>query len=40
MPGPDQNADAKVAHDMGVAGAVAPGATVVVYFAPNYERVH
>lgn len=35
MPGPDPNADGEVALDIEVAGAIAPGAQIAVYFAPN-----
>ena len=35
---PGGDADAEVALDIEVTGAVAPGATVVVYFAPNSDR--
>ena len=38
VPGPDANADGEVALDIEVAGAVAPEATIVVYFAPNTDR--
>lgn len=34
-PGPDPNADGEVMLDIEVAGAVAPGARIAVYFAPN-----
>ena len=34
-PGKNPNADGEVALDIQVAGAVAPGATIAVYFAPN-----
>src|SRR5208337_2788620 len=34
-PGDPQNADGEVALDIEVAGAVAPKAKIVVYFAPN-----
>lgn len=34
-PGVDTNADGEVALDIQVAGAVAPGAKIAVYFAPN-----
>ncbi len=36
-PGPDQNADGEVTLDIEVAGAVAPGAKIAVYFAPNTD---
>jgi kumamolisin len=35
MPGPDPGADGEVMLDIEVAGAVAPGARIAVYFAPN-----
>ncbi|PWT82303.1 MAG: peptidase S53 [Acidobacteria bacterium] len=35
LPGPDPDADGEVALDIQVAGSVAPGATIAVYFAPN-----
>src|SRR5208283_6039508 len=35
LPGPDPNADGEVPLDIEVAGAVAPGAKIAVYFAPN-----
>jgi len=34
-PTPDDGSDAEVALDIQVAGGVAPGATIAVYFAPN-----
>lgn len=34
-PGPDPNSDGEVALDIQVAGGVAPGAKIAVYFAPN-----
>jgi kumamolisin len=37
-PGSDSDADGEVALDIEVAGAVAPGAKIVVYFAPFTER--
>src|SRR5262249_22266410 len=37
-PGTDQNADGEVMLDVEVAGAVAPGAKFVVYFAPNTDQ--
>ena len=37
-PGTDQNADGEVMLDIEVAGAVAPGAKFVVYFAPNTDQ--
>lgn len=37
-PGVDRGADTEVALDIEVAGAVAPGATIVVYFAPNTSQ--
>ncbi|MBA2678980.1 MAG: S8/S53 family peptidase [Ktedonobacteraceae bacterium] len=36
-PGIDSGADEEVTLDIEVAGAVAPGATIAVYFAPNTE---
>jgi kumamolisin len=38
QPGADQNADGEVMLDIEVAGAVAPGANIVVYFAPNTDQ--
>ena len=38
MPGPDPNADGEVMLDIEVAGAVAPGAQLAVYFAPNTDQ--
>jgi kumamolisin len=38
MPGPDPNADGEVMLDIQVAGAVAPGANIAVYFAPNTDQ--
>ncbi|HYP66888.1 MAG TPA: S53 family peptidase [Thiobacillaceae bacterium] len=38
MPGPDPNADGEVMLDIEVAGAVAPGAQIAVYFAPNTDQ--
>jgi kumamolisin len=38
MPGPDQNADGEVTLDIEVAGAIAPGAKIAVYFAPNTSQ--
>lgn len=38
VPGPDPNADGEVTLDIEVAGAVAPGAKIAVYFAPNTSR--
>jgi len=35
VPGPDPGGDDEVTLDIEVAGAVAPGATIAVYFAPN-----
>jgi len=35
VPGPDPGSDGEVTLDIEVAGAVAPGATIAVYFAPN-----
>ena len=37
-PGADQNADGEVMLDIEVVGAVAPGAEIVVYFAPNTDQ--
>ena len=37
-PGVDQNADGEVMLDVEVAGAVAHGARIVVYFAPNTDQ--
>ncbi len=37
-PGPDPNADGEVMLDIEVAGAVAPGASIAVYFAPNTDQ--
>lgn len=37
-PGVDQNADGEVMLDIEVSGAVAPGANIVVYFAPNTDQ--
>jgi kumamolisin len=37
MPGPDSGSDGEVMLDIEVAGAVAPGASIVVYFAPNTD---
>jgi kumamolisin len=37
-PGKDPNADGEVMLDIEVAGAVAPGANIVVYFADNTDR--
>jgi kumamolisin len=37
-PGTDQNADGEVMLDVEVVGAVAPGANIVVYFAPNTDQ--
>jgi len=37
-PGVDTNADGEVMLDIEVAGAVAPGAHIVVYFAPNTDQ--
>jgi kumamolisin len=37
MPGPDSGADGEVMLDIEVAGAVAPGASIAVYFAPNTD---
>jgi len=38
VPGPDPNADGEVMLDIEVAGAVAPGANIAVYFAPNTDQ--
>ena len=35
VPGPDPDSDGEVTLDIEVAGAVAPGASIAVYFAPN-----
>jgi kumamolisin len=37
-PGTDQNADGEVMLDIEVVGAVAPDATIIVYFAPNTDQ--
>jgi kumamolisin len=37
-PGTDPNADGEVMLDIEVVGAVAPGARIVVYFAPNTDQ--
>jgi kumamolisin len=37
-PGADRNADGEVMLDIEVIGAVAPGAKIVVYFAPNTDQ--
>ncbi|MBV8729654.1 MAG: S53 family peptidase, partial [Acidobacteriia bacterium] len=37
-PGADQNSDGEVMLDIEVAGSVAPGAHIVVYFAPNTDQ--
>ncbi len=37
-PGADPNSDGEVMLDIEVAGAVAPGAHIVVYFAPNTDQ--
>lgn len=37
-PGVDKNADGEVMLDIEVAGGVAPGARIVVYFAPNTDQ--
>jgi kumamolisin len=37
-PGQDQNADVEVMLDAEIAGAVAPGASIVMYFAPNTDQ--
>src|SRR6185312_9948030 len=36
-PGTDTNADGEVMLDIEVIGAIAPGASIVVYFAPNTD---
>jgi len=38
QPGVDQDSDAEVMLDIEVSGAVAPGAHIVVYFAPNTDQ--
>ncbi len=38
QPGVDDNADGEVMLDIEVAASVAPGARIVVYFAPNTDR--
>jgi kumamolisin len=38
QPGKDPNSDGEVLLDIEVAGSVAPGATQVVYFAPNTDQ--
>jgi len=37
-PGPDPNADGEVTLDIEVAGAIAPGAKIAVYFTPNTSQ--
>ena len=37
-PGPDPNSDGEVTLDIEVAGAIAPGAKIAVYFAPNTSQ--
>lgn len=37
-PGVDRNADGEVMLDLEVVGSIAPGAEIVVYFAPNTDR--
>ncbi len=37
-PGQDTNADGEVMLDIEVVGAVAPGAAIAVYFAPNTDH--
>jgi kumamolisin len=37
-PGQDQNADVEVMLDAEIAGAVAPGARIAMYFAPNTDQ--
>jgi kumamolisin len=38
MPGPDPNSDGMVTLDIEVVGAIAPGAKIAVYFAPNTSQ--
>jgi kumamolisin len=38
QPGVDKNSDGEVMLDIEVAGSVAPGARIVVYFAPNTDQ--
>jgi kumamolisin len=38
QPGVDQDSDGEVMLDIEVAGSVAPGANIVVYFAPNTDQ--
>jgi kumamolisin len=38
QPGTDQDSDGEVMLDIEVAGAVAPGANIVVYFTPNTDQ--
>lgn len=38
QPGVDQNSDGEVMLDIEVSGSVAPGARIVVYFAPNTDQ--
>jgi kumamolisin len=38
QPGTDQDSDGEVMLDIEVVGAVAPGANIVVYFAPNTDQ--
>jgi kumamolisin len=38
QPGTDQDSDGEVMLDIEVAGSVAPGANIVVYFAPNTDQ--
>jgi kumamolisin len=38
QPGTDTNSDGEVMLDIEVAGSIAPGATIVVYFAPNTDQ--
>jgi kumamolisin len=38
MPGPDPSSDGEVTLDIEVAGAIAPGAKIAVYFAPNTSQ--
>ncbi len=38
VPGQDKNSDVEVMLDAEIAGAVAPGASIVMYFAPNTDQ--
>ncbi|MBV9719634.1 MAG: S8/S53 family peptidase [Candidatus Eremiobacteraeota bacterium] len=38
VPGQDSNADVEVMLDAEIAGAIAPGANIVMYFAPNTDQ--